>query len=205
MLISSYKEKKLVDYLKPGLSICIKFYHGLGDTIMFYPCFQYLQNQYPDVKMVLATSHGQERLFGSYSVDQGDYDYVFDITFSCCEFDESLSKYTKAELQTLYDTVANYIFTSEELLQSTLTDYEDSLCATAILVAKKALLSDSFSEDAYDYIYRGLYDAFTMRVMFFAFGTVFVALSFVTMFFVKHGDAKPIAKKSALENLDVDD
>ena len=30
-----------------------------------------------------------------------------------------------------------------------------------------------------------------MRIMFFAFGTVFVALSFVTMFFVKHGDAKP--------------
>ena len=50
-----------------------------------------------------------------------------------------------------------------------------------------------------------LYDAFGMRVMFFAFGTLFVALSFVTMFFVKHGDAKPIQKKSALESLDVDD
>ena len=50
-----------------------------------------------------------------------------------------------------------------------------------------------------------LYDAFGMRLMFFAFGTVFVALSFVTMFFVKHGDAKPVAKKSALESLDIDD
>ncbi len=50
-----------------------------------------------------------------------------------------------------------------------------------------------------------LYDMFTMRIMFFAFGTVFVALSFVTMFFVKHGDAKPVQKKSALESLDVDD
>ena len=50
-----------------------------------------------------------------------------------------------------------------------------------------------------------LYDAFGMRIMFFAFGTVFVALSFVTMFFVKHGDAKPVQKKSALESLDVDD
>ena len=29
-----------------------------------------------------------------------------------------------------------------------------------------------------------------MRIVFFAFGTIFVALSFVTMFFVKHGDAK---------------
>ena len=45
-----------------------------------------------------------------------------------------------------------------------------------------------------------LYDIFTMRIMFFAFGTVFVAASFVTMFFVKHGDAKPEAQ-SALESL----
>ena len=29
-----------------------------------------------------------------------------------------------------------------------------------------------------------------MRSTFFLFGTIFVALSFVTMFFVKHGDAK---------------
>ena len=50
-----------------------------------------------------------------------------------------------------------------------------------------------------------LYDLVGMRVMFFAFGTLFVALSFVTMFFVKHGDSKPVQKKSALESLDVDD
>ena len=50
-----------------------------------------------------------------------------------------------------------------------------------------------------------LYDLVSMRYMFFAFGTVFVALSFVTMFFVKHGDSKNIEKKSALEHLDVDD
>ena len=50
-----------------------------------------------------------------------------------------------------------------------------------------------------------LYDLFTMRYMFFAFGTLFVALSFVTMFFVKHGDAKVMEQKSALEHLDVGD
>ncbi len=50
-----------------------------------------------------------------------------------------------------------------------------------------------------------LYDLIGMRYVFFAFGTVFVALAFVTMFFVKHGDAKPIQKKSVLENLDVED
>ncbi len=50
-----------------------------------------------------------------------------------------------------------------------------------------------------------LYDLLGMRYVFFAFGTLFVALSFITMFFVKHGDAKPIGKKSVLESLDVDD
>lgn len=50
-----------------------------------------------------------------------------------------------------------------------------------------------------------LYDLIGMRYVFFAFGTVFVALSFLTMFFVKHGDSKPIQSKSKLENLDVDD
>ncbi|MBE6633026.1 MAG: SLC45 family MFS transporter [Ruminococcaceae bacterium] len=49
-----------------------------------------------------------------------------------------------------------------------------------------------------------LYDLFTMRYVFFAFGTVFVALSFVTMFFVKHGDSKLLEKKDLLEQLDVD-
>ena len=37
-----------------------------------------------------------------------------------------------------------------------------------------------------------LYDLVGMRYMFFAFGTLFVALSFVTMFFVRHGDSKNI-------------
>jgi MFS family permease len=45
-----------------------------------------------------------------------------------------------------------------------------------------------------------LYDQFGMRNMFFSFGALFVALSFVTMFFVKHGDAKA-EKMSALESL----
>ncbi len=49
-----------------------------------------------------------------------------------------------------------------------------------------------------------LYDQIGMRLVFFAFGTVFVLLSFLTMFFVKHGDAKAIPKKDLLSNLDVD-
>ena len=50
-----------------------------------------------------------------------------------------------------------------------------------------------------------LYDLIGMRKVFFLFGCVFVVFSFITMFFVKHGDAKIIEKKSALERLGVDD
>ena len=49
-----------------------------------------------------------------------------------------------------------------------------------------------------------LYDLIGMRYVFFAFGTLFVALSFVTMFFVKHGDSKPEAT-GALESLGAGD
>lgn len=48
-----------------------------------------------------------------------------------------------------------------------------------------------------------LYDI-NMRVFFFLFATVFVAASFVTMFFVKHGDSKP-EKQSALDSLGADE
>ena len=49
-----------------------------------------------------------------------------------------------------------------------------------------------------------LYDAIGMRYVFFTFGALFVFGSFITMLFVKHGDSKPIASKSRLEQLDVD-
>ena len=49
-----------------------------------------------------------------------------------------------------------------------------------------------------------LFDIFTdgngMRYVFFAFGTIFVVFSFITMFFVKHGDAKA-EKQDALSAL----
>jgi len=39
----------------------------------------------------------------------------------------------------------------------------------------------------------------------FPYATIFVALSFVTMLFVKHGDSKPVQPKSKLEAFDVED
>jgi MFS family permease len=49
-----------------------------------------------------------------------------------------------------------------------------------------------------------LYDALGLRFVFFTFGAIFVLFSFITMFFVKHGDSKPLQSKSKLEQLDVD-
>jgi hypothetical protein len=39
----------------------------------------------------------------------------------------------------------------------------------------------------------------------FPYAVLFSALAFVTMCFVKHGDTRPVAKKSMLENFDVED
>ena len=50
-----------------------------------------------------------------------------------------------------------------------------------------------------------LYDRIGMREIFFLFGTLFVALSFITMLFVRHGDSRPMDKESVLEKLDVGD
>ena len=49
-----------------------------------------------------------------------------------------------------------------------------------------------------------LMDKISMRILF-PYAAVFVALAFVTMFFVSHGDSKPEQKKDILEQLDVGD
>ncbi len=49
-----------------------------------------------------------------------------------------------------------------------------------------------------------LYDLIGMRYVFFAFGTLFVMLSFVTMFFVRHGDARPEKEVAIAEAFDSD-
>ena len=50
-----------------------------------------------------------------------------------------------------------------------------------------------------------LYDIFGMRYVFFPFGAIFVIGSFITMFFVKHGDSKPDAKSVVEDALSGED
>ncbi len=68
--------------------------------------------------------------------------------------------------------------------------YTASMAAQAITPTLSGIIMDLFGGN--------------MRPLF-PYAAFFVALAFVTMFFVKHGDSKPEAKKSALENFDIDD
>ena len=47
-------------------------------------------------------------------------------------------------------------------------------------------------------------DSFGLRALF-PYASVFVALAFVTMLFVKHGDSKPAMAQSVLEQMNVED
>ena len=49
-----------------------------------------------------------------------------------------------------------------------------------------------------------LMDAFSMRAVLFPYAAIACGLAFLTMFFVRHGDSRPVAKKG-LEALDADD
>lgn len=60
MLVTRYNEKRLVEYLKPGLKALVKFdNHGLGDMIMFQPLYQRLKTLYSDVEWHLKPNQDQ--------------------------------------------------------------------------------------------------------------------------------------------------
>jgi len=72
--------------------------------------------------------------------------------------------------------------------------YTASMAAQIVAPILSGVIYDLVGKISGDGVYTG------MRMTFFAFGTLFVVGSFVTMFFVKHGDAKPEAQ-GALESL----
>lgn len=94
-MITDYTNKKLVEYLKPGMSILIRFGHGLGDTLMFMPLYYQLIKLYPDVYFDIYLESGQELYFTeSYPDKDSDvHDMVFSLNFPMSEG----SGHTKAE------------------------------------------------------------------------------------------------------------
>lgn len=85
-MITNYKEKKLIEYIKPGGKYLIRFGHGLGDTMMFIPAFRRLQKQFPDSQIDIYLECGQEKIFECVLDKEGKgYDEVFHLDYPMVE------------------------------------------------------------------------------------------------------------------------
>lgn len=93
-MITDYKKKKLIEYLKPGGKYLIRFGHGLGDQIMFYPLFLMLQAAFPDCQIDLYVECGQEEIWQSVKdKDAPGYDEVFSLHFPMSEGSDLLKQH----------------------------------------------------------------------------------------------------------------
>ena len=85
-MIDKFKDKKLVEYLEPGKKVLIRWGHGLGDLIMWYPCYEKLKRDYPQVDFHLYVESGQEEIWGDEKdKDSPNYDLVFSLDFPMAE------------------------------------------------------------------------------------------------------------------------
>lgn len=85
-MITDFKQKKLVEYLKPNQKVLIRFGHGLGDTLMFLPVMDKLRKGYPKTQIDLYVEAGQEELFGDTMDKEGKgYDLVFSLDYPMSE------------------------------------------------------------------------------------------------------------------------
>jgi hypothetical protein len=88
-MIEDFREKKLVEYLKPGMRCLLRFGHGWGDTQMFIPAYERLKELYPFVHFDLYLECGQEEIFDSYPDKEGaNHDLVFSLNFPMAEGSE---------------------------------------------------------------------------------------------------------------------
>lgn len=94
-MIDNFKEKKLVEYLKDGQKVLIRWGHGLGDTILWLSAYEKLKELYPKVDFHLYVESGQEELWGDEKdKDSKNYDLVFSLNFPMAEGSD-LSKVEK--------------------------------------------------------------------------------------------------------------
>jgi len=84
-MITEFKEKKLVEYLKDGQKILIRFGHGWGDTQMFMPIFYRIRELYPNILFDIYLECGQEDIFGKPQFLEDEYDLVFSLNFPMSE------------------------------------------------------------------------------------------------------------------------
>jgi hypothetical protein len=85
-MITTFKDKKLVEYLEPDKRYLIRFGHGLGDTLMFLPILGKIRSLYPESQIDLYVESGQEKIFESYpEKDSKEHDVVFSLDFPMAE------------------------------------------------------------------------------------------------------------------------
>jgi hypothetical protein len=95
-MITDFREKKLASYLVPDQKVLIRFGHGLGDTMMFYPCLEALRCLYPQTVIDLYVENGQEEIWTSIGdKDAPGYDLVFSLDFAMSEGENGLTKAEK--------------------------------------------------------------------------------------------------------------
>ena len=100
--ISDFSSKKVIEYLKPGMTVRIDYPHGLGDVLMFLPYSNQLQIMYPDIVFHLKTTPDKQNIIGELP-SPCDYDYVF---YLPAHFNEGGGKYkgmTKPECNCIFD------------------------------------------------------------------------------------------------------
>jgi len=104
-LIRNYDRDKIADILRKEKPqrVCLIFWHGLGDLVMFIPCLEQLRKLFPDIEIDLALQKGvgQEYLapdailISNANQDIDGYDFTFQIHFPMVEHMKGL--WTKAE------------------------------------------------------------------------------------------------------------
>ena len=102
-LITSYANQKVADYLirESPTKVCMIFWHGLGDLIMFWRSLEELRGLFPDITIDIALQEGvgQEELIPdailitSPNEPIEGYDYTFQVHFPMCE--HMAGSYTK--------------------------------------------------------------------------------------------------------------
>ena len=97
MIVRDFTRRKVSDFLSTGnyRRALIRFHHGLGDAIAFYPCFERLRQLYPAVDLKFHVHCGQEEIFGQADDGEAGYDIVFELPYPCSEWTHP--ERTKAE------------------------------------------------------------------------------------------------------------
>lgn len=128
-IIRDFSGKKLVEYLKPDLRVCLHFRHGIGDTVCFLPIYETLKRMYPEVSWNLRTFSGQEEVFDDG--EDTEYDYLFVIIYPEPWFRQELRNKKKAEFCCEYEIGIPYSEVPETLSPPPRSDFSSPLVGAA--------------------------------------------------------------------------